>query len=457
MKIRTKLTLIFLTIVTLLLGFFCTAIYLESEIYRKNEYEIRLKQEALTVANAIFKKEKISVELLNQMLKSKMTVLNQENIEIYNQTNNKIYEGGYGTNPLNDNILYLIRKQKQLFWEENETEHFGMIFENNKQDYIVYATAKDTYGLRKQKNLAYMLVFGSLIMLLISAITGSFFVGLMLNPIKKIIKKIDTINETALSQRLNGGTGSDELAQLSLRFNQMLDRLQQAFKSQHSFVASASHELRTPLTSITGQIQVSLLANDNPEELKTMINSVLEDVLQLNKLTNNLLDLTSIEINDTQLSQSLVNLEIVLIQINNELLAKNPNYKINISLSHDTDQIPQIQANEPLIRTALFNLIENGAKFSPINTVNIVMVVYKKYIEIMVQNDEPIIPEYELLKIFEPFKRVGSTKKIKGHGIGLSLAKRILQLHQSDIQVISNKENGTVFKIKLFKTINAHF
>ena len=64
----------------------------------------------------------------------------------------------------------------------------------------------------------------------------------------------------------------------------MLDRLQRAFNLQKAFVSHVSHELRTPLTAITGQIQVSLLANDKEDDLRFMIRSVLEDVNQLNKL-----------------------------------------------------------------------------------------------------------------------------------------------------------------------------
>ena len=442
-----------MSIVGLLLGFFCGAIYLESEIYRQNEYEIRLKQEAITIANAIFKNEKNSIKLLEQMAKNKMTVLNQEKIEIYNQANQKIYQSGSDTTKVDINILNKIRKNKELFWEENEKELYGIVFKQNNQDFIVYTSAIDKYGLRKQKNLAYMLIFGSVMMLLISAITGNFFAGLMLNPIKKMISKIDTITENELSLRLNEGNRKDEFAQLSIRFNRMIDRLQQAFKSQHSLIASASHELRTPLTSITGQIQVSLMADDNPKELKNMIHSVLEDVQQLNKLTNNLLDLTSIEINDTKLNVKLVNIGILIHQIKSELLTKNPKYIINLDLNETSDLIPQVQANESLIYIALLNLIENGVKFSPINTVNIGLKVYEKSIKVTIQNDLPIIPEKELSTIFEPFKRGAAARKVKGHGIGLSLSKRIFALHSADINVVSNELDGTVFKVTLHKKI----
>jgi signal transduction histidine kinase len=127
--------------------------------------------------------------------------------------------------------------------------------------------------------------------------------------------------------RLDEGNRTDEIAQLSLRFNQMLERLQEAFRLQKSFVAHASHELRTPLTAITGQIQVSLLANDSPEELKAMIQSVLEDVQQLNKLANGLLDIASMDSNQIPLKYNLVNLTELLWSVRQELTEKNLNMR----------------------------------------------------------------------------------------------------------------------------------
>jgi signal transduction histidine kinase len=92
-------------------------------------------------------------------------------------------------------------------------------------------------------------------------------------------------------------------------------------------VAHASHELRTPLTAITGQIQVSLLANDSPEELKAMIQSVLEDVQQLNKLANGLLDIASMDSNQIPLKYNLVNLTELLWSVRQELTEKNLNMR----------------------------------------------------------------------------------------------------------------------------------
>lgn len=451
MTIRRRMVVLFLGIFSILLLVFSTVIYFESEVYRQKEYKVRLSQEALTAATIIFNKNEISPDLLKLLDKNNVTALNQEEIIIYDIDDKVIYESGSDTPNLNHELLNKIRKEKELFWEENELEMYGTVIKNNNKQYIVLASAVDKYGLSKQKNLALTLGVSALLLVCISAITGWLFARRMLLPIQQMIKKIDRIRASQLNLRLDEGNKADELEQLSIRFNQMLDRLEKAFQTQRSFVSHASHELRTPLTAITGQIQVSLLANDNQADLKLMIQSVLDDVQQLNKLTNNLLDLTSIDVDDTKFKHTLVNVLEVIWQIRTELLKKNPDYQILISLDDRAEQMPEVKGNEGLLYTALINLIENGAKFSPKNSVEVKIKIENKGLLIYFHNKGSEIPANELNHIFEPFKRGSNSRNTKGHGVGLSLTRRIVQLHKGEIKVVSSEIEGTTFTLLLPK------
>jgi len=451
MTIRRRMVVLFLGIFSVLLLVFSTVIYFESEVYRQKEYKVRLSQEALTAATIIFNKNEISPDLLKLLDKNNVTALNQEEIIIYDIDDKVIYESGSDTPNLNHELLNKIRKEKELFWEENELEMYGTVIKNNNKQYIVLASAVDKYGLSKQKNLALTLGVSALLLVCISAITGWLFARRMLLPIQQMIKKIDRIRASQLNLRLDEGNKADELEQLSIRFNQMLDRLEKAFQTQRSFVSHASHELRTPLTAITGQIQVSLLANDNQADLKLMIQSVLDDVQQLNKLTNNLLDLTSIDSDDTKFKHTLVNVLEVIWQIRTELLKKNPDYQILISLDDSAELMPEIQGNEGLLYTALINLIENGAKFSPKHTVEVKIKIENQALLIDFHNEGSEIPANELNQIFEPFKRGSNSRNTKGHGVGLSLTRRIVQLHKGEIKVVSSEIEGTTFTLLLPK------
>ena len=449
MTIRTRLTLLFTGIVSTLLLAFCVAIYLQNEFHRKREFQNRLREEAQTSAEILFGKDEISPDLLKLMDKNQMTVLSEEEIVIYDATDKIVYESGTDYLDIQPDILKKIRQEKEVFFQQKNREVLGIIFKNSNQELVVVASANDKYGLSEQRNLGLMLIFGGLLMIGLVFLTGWFFAGRSLNPIKKIIKKVDNIGASQLNIRLDEGNKKDEIAQLAQRFNRMLDRLEKAFKLQRSFVSHASHELRTPLTAITGQIQVSLLAEDDPQELKLMIQSVLEDVQQLNRLTNNLLDLTSIDSDDTVLKLSRVNIAEIIWQIRSEMLKKNPHYEIITKLDISPDLLTEVQAQEELLYLALLNLIENGIKFSPNHRVEVNLKANAQKIMITFHNTGSPIPAGELSKIFEPFKRGSNSKNIKGHGVGLSLTKRIIQLHEGEISVESSLSMGNTFVVVL--------
>ena len=450
MTIRTQLTLLFSGIVSTLLIVFCVIIYFESEYNRQEEFTIRLREEAMTSAEILFGKEEISPDLLKLLDKNQMTVLDKEEIVVYNSKNQIEYESGTDYMEIKPEILDKIRQLKELYFEDKNREAIGLVFKKDKQDLIIIASALDKYGFSKQRNLGIMLSFGVFLMAMIVCLAGWFFAGKSLTPIQKIIRSVDKIGGASqLDLRLDEGNQTDEIAQLAQRFNKMLNRLEKAFRLQRSFVSHASHELRTPLTAITGQIQVSLLANDNPQELKLMIQSVLEDVQQLNRLTNNLLDITSIDSDDSQTNFKQINVAEIAFQVRNILLKKNAKNQAIIQLDEQSDTFPEVRGNEALLYTAFLNLMENGIKFSENQLVKVSFKVNPKEILITFQNGGSIIPINELSAIFESFRRGSNARNTKGHGVGLSLTQKIINLHKGKISVQSSENEGTTFTIIL--------
>jgi len=450
MTIRTQLTLLFSSIVSSLLIVFCIIIYFESEYNRQEEFTIRLREEAMTSAEILFGKEEISPDLLKLLDKNQMTVLDQEEIVVYNSKNQIEYESGTDYMEIKPEMLDKIRQLKELYFEDKNREAIGLVFKKGKQDLIIIASALDKYGFSKQRNLGIMLSFGVFLMAMIVCLAGWFFAGKSLTPIQKIIKSVDKIGGASqLDLRLDEGNQTDEIAQLAQRFNKMLDRLEKAFRLQRSFVSHASHELRTPLTAITGQIQVSLLANDNPQELKLMIQSVLEDVQQLNHLTNNLLDMTNIDSDDSQTNFKQINVAEIAFQVRDILLKKNAKNQVIIQLDEQSDTFPEVRGNEALLYTAFLNLMENGIKFSENQLVKVNFKVNSKEILITFQNGGSIIPTNELSAIFESFRRGSNARNIKGYGVGLSLTQKIINLHKGKTSVQSSENEGTTFTIIL--------
>ncbi|MFT6205123.1 MAG: signal transduction histidine kinase [Spirosomataceae bacterium] len=450
MTIRTRFTFLFTGIVSMLLGIFCLVIYFEAEFHQTREFKERLRKEAITSATFLSSKDLISPELFRQLTKRQITTLTNEEIAIFDLQGNVSYESG---NTLSSRIsaqqLEKIRENSEYFWRIEDYDVFGTVFELNGEKQIVVMEAFDKYGLSKQSNLRLMLLFGWIGIVLLSLLAGWYLTERFLSPIKKIIQEIDKITGSKIGLRLNEGKRTDELEQLSIRFNQMLNRLEEAFNTQKAFVSHASHELRTPLTSITGQIQVSLMVDTEAAELRESMKSILDDIQQLNKLTNNLLDLTSIKNHQEEIKHELINLVQVLLQAQTELKNKNSSYEILISYDDPNELLPEMYANEPLIYTAIVNLIDNGAKFGKDNVVEVTLDVLDSEISLTFKNSgTPISPE-DQTTIFEPFKRGKNSRNIKGHGVGLSLVKQVIELHHGSLIVVSSQDEGTIFTVKL--------
>lgn len=450
MTIRTRFTLLFTGIVSILLAVLCAIIYFEARYHQQQEFRQRLRKEAITSATLLANKSLISPELFKQLTKKQITALTDEELVILGKDKIAVYESGSSLlASIKETHLAAIQEDEELFWQIGEREVYGTKVKLNNQSQIVVMSAFDKYGISKQQNLRFILAVGWLAITLLSLLAGWFLAGRFLFPIKKIIRDIDKITGSKIGLRLTEGKRADELEQLSIRFNQMLNRLETAFNTQKAFVSHASHELRTPLTSVTGQIQVSLMVDETPEELRQSMQSVLDDIQQLNKLTNNLLDLTSIKNYEQELNYELVNVVHLLWQAQTELLKKNDSYKILMSWDETDDSLPEIYANESLIYTTFMNLMDNGAKFGAENTVEVNLDIQEEFLELTFKNNGVPIPSDEINRIFEPFNRGTNSMNTKGHGVGLSLVSQIVELHKGTISVTSSSQNGTVFTLKL--------
>lgn len=449
MTIRNRLTFLFTAIVSGLLILFGLVLYIVAERLRESEYRQRLRAEATTSAELLFGRQAITPQLYRLLDKNQMTVLTQEEIIIYNYRNQIVYESGTDYLTVSKEQLDQIRLEGEVYWRVGNREIVGVLFTNHADRLVVLASAVDKYGFSKQWDLAMLLISGWFLATIIVFLAGRFFAGRALKPIRRVIASVDTITASQLSTRLTEGPDNDELSQLAQRFNQMLDRLEDAFRLQRTFVSNASHELRTPLTAITGQLEVALIAGDTEADLRIMVQSVLNDVRDLNRLTNGLLSLANVSLDESVVAMAPVALDELVWQTRSDLLRVRSDAVVVVEIGTTLPTSWRVNGNEALLRTALFNLIENGVKFSPNHRVSIKLMVETDSIVLTFHNQGPAIPPAELADIFKPFRRGSNGQHIAGHGIGLSLTQRIIQLHYGRLSVQSDDTQGTIFTLSL--------
>jgi signal transduction histidine kinase len=455
MTIRKRLTLLFTAVVSTLLLIFCIVIYLLSERHRSHEFYTRLKAEATTSAQLLFGSETVSPELFKLLDKNHLTVLTEEEIIIYNDRDSLVYESGTDYLQVTKTLLNQVREQQEVRWVHKGREVVGVLCVDQHSRFVVFASGIDIYGFSKNRNLLLVLGVGWLLACIAVFFVGWVYAYRALRPLKKLLERVDQISANRLDLRVDVANKQDEIGQLAERFNRMLDRLEEAFKLQRAFVSNASHELRTPLTAITGQIEVALM-DDNPDEWQETLTSVLEDVRQLNQLSNGLLALAKVNLDETAVKFTKVPIDEIFWQVRSELLKVYPHYTIKVDLSEFSEDNSHfvVDGNEALLRIALVNLVENGCKFSPNHTVTVRFRLLSDAVALYFHNIGAPITETELPTIFKPFRRGINARNINGHGIGLPLTERIVHLHHGYLKVYSTLEEGTTFIMMLpFMTV----
>jgi signal transduction histidine kinase len=272
-----------------------------------------------------------------------------------------------------------------------------------------------------------------------------------LKPMSDVVKQVDKINIASLNMRVNEGNRTDEIAQLAITFNHMLERLETAFEMQRSFVSNASHELRTPLTSITGQIEVSLMKSRTQPEYEAILESVLEDIKNLNALSNGLLDLAKASSDISAMAIRNLRIDEILWETRAELLKRNKEYSISIQFGEAIDDESEltVQGNEHLLKIAMTNVMENACKYSADQSVLVALSVENKNVVAGFTDHGIGIDPNDLNHIFQPFYRAGNAKNITGNGLGLSLADKIISLHGGTIALVSELNKGTVVTISI--------
>ena len=452
MNIRTRLTLRFIVITAIIMALASVLIYVLSADYRSEDFYSRLMNKANNTAKLLIEVDEVDAALLRKIEHDNPTSLPDEKIIIFNYQDTVLFSTDEDNAiKIDTATLDMIRLEDEARWTQGKYEVLGFLFKGQFDRFVVIAAASDIYGFKRLKNLVFILVLVFAISIVIVSASGWIYAGKALQPIAKVVNQVKEISVANLNVRVEEGNGSDEIATLAQTFNDMLSRLETSFQTQKTFISNASHELRTPLTSITGQLEVTLLSRRSADEYETVVNSVLDDIKNLNRLSNRLLLLAQSAADEREKKMSTVRIDEIMWQAKEDVRKHNANFVVNIDLDpalDDEDKL-SISGDEQLIRAAFVNLIENGCKYSVDHTTHVLIQPSRLGLTILFKDQGIGIPQADMQKIFEPFYRGSNTNNIKGHGIGLSMVRGIIKLHKGVIQISSEMNKGTTVTINL--------
>lgn len=312
-------------------------------------------------------------------------------------------------------------------WDEFANDFSVQVY-NNKEDY--------------RKN---SLVISALLAIL-GGVATYFISGHALKPLREFSDKIEEVQIQNLADSRIEESKIKELNQLSVSYNKMLERLQDAFEVQRQFTANAAHELRTPLSLMQVQLDLYHSTQHPGSDADTlqMIKMVTEQNDRLGKMVKTLLDMSELQtvgrdehiIMDDLVDEVLEDLE---------PLAQEKNIKL-IGKCKDITMV----GSDILIYRLVYNLVENAIKYNHSGG-QVTVTAYKeqKHICLSVADTGSGIPKELRERVFEPFFRVDKSRsrKLGGVGLGLALVHEIVRVHDGSITVKSNPSGGTILEV----------
>jgi signal transduction histidine kinase len=261
------------------------------------------------------------------------------------------------------------------------------------------------------------------------------------------MKKISSKN---LQSRIPESNLDNEIGQMANTFNDLLDRLDYAYTQQRNFMSYVTHELRTPLSILLGNAQVTLMKVRSVEEYKQTVENFQVDIKNMINLVNSLLELARMNADAQSVPFTEVRVDEVLWAASDLVKKNQPEYQINIEFDQipDNDETMIVSGNAELLLLVFRNLMENACKYSNNNRVEAKISYDKNKLKIDFIDQGVGMTQLEAEHIFEAFYRNEKTKDISGHGIGLPLTQRIVEIHSGKISVQSAEGTGSVFTLE---------
>ncbi|OGO00297.1 MAG: hypothetical protein A2Y59_05635 [Chloroflexi bacterium RBG_13_52_14] len=293
------------------------------------------------------------------------------------------------------------------------------------------------------------LVLAGPLTLVLAGAGGIFLAQRALKPVDQITRTAHEIEESDLSRRIPVQS-QDELGRLASTLNQMIERLEKAFRRQQQFTADASHELRSPLSVIQAESTLALNKERPADEYKHSLEVVSNESEHMAKVIDQLLTLARADSGKEQLSIEKIGLSELLASIaaDAEILCRDKSIEFRSDL---TDSI-LVTGDRAKLREMFLNLLDNAIRYSPDGgTISLTLRRAEEMAVITIADTGIGIPEKDIPHIFERFYRVDKARSREegGAGLGLSICKYIVEVHGGRIEVTSQPGNGSTFSVCL--------
>ena len=446
-KISIKIAILYTLMILLLLLFLNASTLYGVKYYLYFQADNQVKDIKTIILNKLTPKDEFA-DLSDKGLISDVSQkenlfikITQENGDIINMSDKFNYNAKI-TGPY-DKVINSEYDKKHIIYENIR------LINNQKRIFHIQIVRDLANEHNFMKILFYLMAISDIIGIIISIFLGYFVSRRMLIPIANITKAAENISINNLKERIDVKGPDDELKRLADTFNDMIDRLQEAFEKQVQFVADASHELRTPIAVIHGYANLlDRWGKDDKEALEKSIHAIKLESENMANLVEKLLFLAK---GDSSI-QSLEKKWFMLNGLIDEITEESRLIDQKHAITSNKNNMVSIWADYKMIKQMLRAIIHNSIKFTPEHgSIDVSSIVQGETVKIVVSDTGIGIPKDEIENIFNRFYTVDKSrsKERGGSGLGLPIAKYVLDMHKGTIDVESEEGKGTKIIITL--------
>lgn len=312
-------------------------------------------------------------------------------------------------------------------------------------DVLLLTIIQDNEQLRSIfRILIQILCWSAIATFVISAIGVYQLTQIGLQPLTQLIEQIREKKAEDLRTRLPVITNDVEIKDLVIAFNSLLDRVEDAFSKQQQFIADASHEFKTPLAIIEGYARLlQRWGKHNPEVRDEALSAMLQECSRLFELIEDLLSLAKLQ--DTTSRQAIFSVQDMVPLLEEIRTAWTTVFPKHLTLHFSWEAPLTLPMNTGKIRQLFDILLDNAQKYTEKGFVEVHVLSTEAWVEIHIKDSGVGIPDVERANVFERFYRVDKSRNREkgGSGLGLSIAKSIVDLHHGRIEMQRTSTGGT--------------
>jgi signal transduction histidine kinase len=311
--------------------------------------------------------------------------------------------------------------------------------------YLILGVGFQVFTIRER---LWELVLAGVIGAAIALVIARWVARGMTQPLRDMAQAAHRMETGDYSQRVTTQS-RDEVGQLAVAFNRMSSELESLERLRRELIANVSHELKTPISALRAHLENLLdgVERPDPETLQIM----LAQSERLGRLVDQLLDLSQLESGDVPLERGRVELAPLVAEVLSEIEVARPDRGVRLADAVPED-IPPVFADRERVHQVLFNLLDNAVRFTPAGgRVTVSASRHDGSVDVAVADTGPGISAEDLSRVFERFYRVDRSRSRDdgGTGIGLAIARSVVEAHGGRIWVESEPGRGSTFTFEL--------